>query len=180
MLFRCVYIFEQVSKQKSKLALTKTVPPILTEVQWPLRGFGSFSSRGVAKREGRGTRSNWVSLCLQGAWGHTDIRLYSSKGAEAVMYPKQLWCWLMIPNVYLLEKVRRMHPPSLPLHRIHAHFLSHTTDCSPSSTPHPTPSHPIPSMLPLCPALKMWQQMEASQYSFLRPLLNIQLWVLHG
>lgn len=173
-----MYIFGHVSRQKSKLALTKPVPSILTEVQLPLRGFGSFSSRGLAERE------------ETPAWGHMDIRLYRSKGAEAVMYPKQLWCRLMIPNVYLLEKVRRMHPPSLPLHRTHAHFLPHTSDCSPSSTPHPVPSrpvpshpvpsHPIPSILPLCPALKMCQQMEAGQYSFLWPLLSRHPWVLYG
>lgn len=43
----------------------------------------------------------------------------------------------MIPAAYLLEKVRRMHPPLLPLHRIYDRFLPHTSDCSPSSAPHP-------------------------------------------
>lgn len=104
MFFRCAYIFGQVSKQKSKLALIETVPSIVTEVQLPLRGFGSFSMRGIAKRA---ARCNWVSLGLQAAWGHMDIRLYCSKGEEAVMYPRQLCCWLMILNVYLLEKVRK-------------------------------------------------------------------------
>jgi len=63
-----MYLFGHVSKQKYKLALTKMVPSILTEVQLLLRGFGSFSSRGVAKQEeGTGARRLSLSLRLPGA-----------------------------------------------------------------------------------------------------------------